>query len=228
LKRQSVKFFGSGAIDLDAFSKANSELWDLVLGDIEVSTIAQPASTGRGGGRTEVVGRNDIAQVTILSEGGVTADPSASGKKAAKLLNIVDETGATGLAGYYLRIPESATAAFGDIIRSFPSFAVVWFANRVTWQGSDLRSTAFVFDVALDRFLASAGSSEPAHGAMDLGLQQVRTYENQIYFLIPPLLQDRIVPQNHADLVRIKIQHELIDLRRPRAWTSKETAATEH
>lgn len=225
LKRQSVKFFGSGAIDLDAFSKANSELWDLVLGDIEVSNIGQPATTGRSGGRTEVVGRNDIAQVTISSGGGVTADPSASGKKAGKLLNIVDETGATGLAGYYLRIPETASSAFGDIIRSFPSFAVVWFANRVTWQGSDLTSTAFVFDVTLDRFLASVGSTEPAHGAMDLTLQQVRTYEGQIYFLIPPLLQDRIVPQNANDLVRIKIQHELVDLQRQRAWTSKDSAA---
>jgi hypothetical protein len=35
------------------------------------------------------------------------------------------------------------------------------------------------------------------------------------------------VPQNAADLVRIKIQHELIDLRRPRAWTSKEAASNE-
>jgi molecular chaperone HtpG len=225
LKRQSVKFFGSGALDLDAFSKANSELWDLVLGDIEVSNIGEPTNRGRGGGRSEVVGRNDIAQVTISSGGGVTADPSASGKKAAKLLNIVDETGATGLAGYYLRIPETASSAFGDIIRSFASFAVVWFANRVTWQGSDLTSTAFVFDVTLDRFLASVGSTEPAHGAMDLTLQQVRTYEGQLYFLIPPSLQDRIVPQNPDDLVRIKIQHELVDLRRQRAWTSKEPAS---
>jgi molecular chaperone HtpG len=227
LKRQSVKFFGSGAIDLDAFSKANSELWELVLGDIEVSTIAQPASAGRGGGRTEVVGRNDIANVTISSGGGVTADPSPSGKKAAKILNIVDETGSTGLAGYYLRIPESATAAFGDIIRAFPSFAVVWFANRVTWQGSDLSSTAFIFDVTLDRFLTAQGSSEPAHGSIDLNLQQVRTYEDQIYFLIPPILRDRIVPQNADDLVKIKIQHELVDLRRPRAWTSKDDKTSE-
>jgi molecular chaperone HtpG len=222
LKRQSVKFFGSGAIDLDAFSKANSELWELVLGDIEVSTIAQPASASRGGGRTEVVGRNDIANVTISSGGGVTTDPSPSGKKAAKILNIVDETGSTGLAGYYLRIPESATAAFGDIIRAFPSFAVVWFANRVTWQGSDQSSTAFIFDVTLDRFLTAQGSSEPAHGSMDLNLIHVRTYEDQMYFLIPPILRDRIVPQNADDLVKIKIQHELVDLRRPRAWTSKD------
>lgn len=227
LKRQSIKFFGSGAIDLDAFSKANSELWELVLGDIEVSMIAQPASAGRGGGRTEVVGQNDIANVTISSGGGVTAEPSPSGKKTAKILSIVDETDNTGLAGYYLRIPESATAAFGNIIRAFPSFAVVWFANRVTWQGSDLSSTAFIFDVTLDRFLAAQGSSEPAHGSLDLNLQHVRTYEDQIYFLIPPILEDRIVPQGADDLVKIKIQHELVDLRRPRAWTSKDEKASE-
>src|SRR4029079_8607282 len=47
LKRQSLKFFGSGAIDLDAFSKANSELWELVLDDIEASPIGLPAAPVR-------------------------------------------------------------------------------------------------------------------------------------------------------------------------------------
>lgn len=226
LKRQSLKFFGSGAIDLDAFSKANSELWELVLGDIEVSRVGVAEPGVRvGAGQVEVVGSGDIAQVTISSTGGVTEAPATGTdkKKAAKLLHIVDETGSTGLGGYYLRIPESATAAFGDIIRTFPSFAVVWFANRVTWQGSDLNATAFLLDITLDRFLASEMSGEPPHGSMELNRLQIQTYAEQLYFLIPPILQNRIVPQDAIDLVKIQIRHELVDLNRSRAWTSKET-----
>jgi molecular chaperone HtpG len=225
LKRQSVKLFGSGAIDLDAFSKANSELWELVLDDIEVSRIGLPETPVRpGGGRVQVVRRQDIAQVTI-SSGGVTASPSAdpSGKKASKLLRIVDETGSTGLEGYYLRIPESATAAFGDIVRIFPQFAVVWFANRVTWQGCDpSNATAFLFDITLDRFVGAEDQGLAAHGAMELGTSQVQTYEGQIYFFIPPALQDRIIPRDVNDVIKLQVRHELVDLHRARAWTSKE------
>lgn len=226
LKRQSVKLFGSGAIDLDAFSKANSELWELVLDDIEVSRIGLPeASVRPGGGRVQVVSANDIAQVTISAGGGVTtsAPLDPSGKKAPKLLQIIDETETTGLQGYYLRIPESATAAFGDIIRTFPQFAVVWFANRVTWQGCDPNNaTAFLFDVTLDRFVAAEERGLAAHGAMELSTSQVQTYQEQIYFYIPPDLQDHITPRDANDVIKLQVRHELVDLQRARAWTSKE------
>ena len=229
LRRQGVKLFGTGAIDLDAFSKSNSELWELVLDDIEISRIGAPATPVRPeAGRLEIVRRQDIAQVTI-SETGVTTAPSAdpAGKKASKLLQIVDTTGTTGLAGYYLRIPESATAAFGDIIRTFPQFAVVWFANRVTWQGCDpANSTAFLFDITLDRFIAAADTGADAYGSMELTPSQVQTYEGQIYFLIPRALQVRIVPSAVAnDIVKIQLRHELVDLYRSRAWTAKEPTA---
>jgi hypothetical protein len=226
LKRQSIKLFGSGAIDLDAFSKANSELWELVLDDIEVSRIGLTEAPVRpSGGRIQVVSRQDIAQVTISSE-GVTASPPSdpSGKKASKLLQIVDETQTTGLQGYYLRIPESATAAFGDIIRTFPQFGVVWFSNRVTWQGCDPNNaTAFLFDITLDRFVAGQDGGLSAHGAMELSTSQVQNYEGQIYFFIPPALQARIIPQGAADVIKLQVRHELVDLHRARAWTSKES-----
>ncbi len=229
LKRESLKFFGSGAVDLEILSKANSETWELVLGDIEVSRIAlsdqhgKSAAAGGGGARrVEVVGRSDIAHVTISKGGGVVEPPPTSDRPASKLLHIVDESGTTGLGGYYLRIPESATSAFGDIIQGFPSFAVVWFANRITWQGSDLSQTAFVFDITLDRFLITDAS----YGAEELTRAQVQKYSNQLYFFIPSAVVDGVVPNSAEDLIRIQIRHELIDLNRARAWTSKEPAAT--
>jgi len=229
LKRQSQKFFGNGAVDLDAFGKKQSELWELVVGDIEVSRIGSKETAGHSNiGRVELVGRADITSVTISRSGGVVTSPPSGGvtlnKRLAKLLHIVDETGNVGIEGYYLRIPESATAAFGEIIRTFPSFAAVWFANRVTWQGTDCASTAFLFDVTLDRLLSDASGSH-AHGSMELSPKQVQTYEGQIYFFIPHELQDHIVPQKADEVVKIEIRNELLDLNRPRSWTAKQPLA---
>jgi hypothetical protein len=46
---------------------------------------------------------------------GLLGNDAVYGVLTSKLLQIIDETGTTGIQGYYLRIPESATAAFGDI-----------------------------------------------------------------------------------------------------------------
>jgi molecular chaperone HtpG len=234
LKTQSTKFFGSGAIDLDAYSKSHAELWELLSTDIEISRIAapglsSPVTYGRSYGRIEVVHTRDIAQVTISpteestqSDGEVNEEES-TGSEPAKLLRIVDDSGVTGLQGYYLRIPESATSAFGDLIRTFDSFAVVWFANRVTWQGTDLKSTAFLFDVTLDRLIGDKATGAPAHGATALPSARIHNYNNQIYFYIPPEVQNYIVPTSEAEAVKIELTHELVDLGRARSWTSKQT-----
>jgi hypothetical protein len=238
LKRQSPKFFGSGAIDLETLSKSHAELWELLPADIQVSTIVASEKGDvhpkpRRISRVVVMRSADVAQVTISESAGVTtSEPSQAegdqekGRQApAKLLHIVDQTGATGLDGYYLRIPETATEAFGDLIRTFPSFAVVWFANRITWQGSDLKNTAFLFDVTLDRLIGGVEAAELAHGAMELGLAKIQNYNSQLYFYIPPSVQDFVVPKSGAEAIKIEIQHELVDLDRTRSWTSKERSS---
>lgn len=233
LRRQSPKFFGSGAIDLDAFAKGKTEWWDLVIGDIEVSRLGSKDSTGRSStvGRPMIVGHQDIAQVRISSGGGVVETPTlsseAAGRKtASKLLHLVDERGSTpNLSGYYLRLPEAASLAFGDIIRSFQTFAAIWYANRVTWQGTDCKSTAFLFDVTLDRMVADP-SGALSQGSLELPPAQVMTYKEQVYFFIPPSLQDRIVPTKTGDLRRIELRNELVDFSRARSWTAKESVAS--
>src|SRR5262249_29624129 len=163
-------------------------------------------------------------QVTI-KDSGVTSNetqdpqPNAIAKEPPKLLQIVDETGVTGLQGYYLRIPTSATLAFGDLIKALPSFAVVWFANKITWQGTDLKSIAFLFDVTLDRLIGDPTHGELAHGAQALIPQKVQTYNQQIYFYIPEAVRTFLVPKSNTEPVKIEIRHELLDLGKPRSWT---------
>jgi molecular chaperone HtpG len=237
LKRQSTKFFGSGAVDLDAYSKSHAELWELLSTDIEISRIQSPSgvapASSRHAARIEVYRRSDVQQITISSTTGVTAHqpddrPADAGKvRLPKLLHIVDETRLTGLEGYYLRIPESATAAFGQLIRGFPAFVIVWFANRITWQSSDLKTTAFLFDITLDRLIKSDGSgTEVAHGALELGSTKIQTFNDQIYFYIPPAIESYLVPAE-SQAIKIELRHELLDLDRPRSWTSRETTGAQ-
>ncbi|MBK7417596.1 MAG: ATP-binding protein [Nitrospira sp.] len=232
LKRQSPKFFGSGAIDLDSYSKSHGELWELVATDIEISRIESPESNPSLHQRTshiEVVRASDVVRVTISTGAGVKTEQIAAdeisdtGSKQSppKLLRIIDETKVTGLEGYYLRIPETATKAFGDLLRTFPTFVLVWFANRITWQGSDLQSTAFLLDITLDRLIQSPARGELAHGTVDLGPSKIQTYNGQIYFFIDPAIQEHLVPKNDKDLIKIDVRHELLDLGKPRSWTSK-------
>lgn len=239
LKRQSPKFFGTGAIDLDAYSKSHAELWELLSTDIEISRIQDPSgiasAAARQATRIDVVRGADVQRITISTASGVTTSQSedadagtgaaSEAKRPPKLLHIIDETGVTGLQGFYLRIPESATAAFGELIRTFPAFVAVWFANRITWQGSDLNTTAFLFDVTLDRLIGPGTGGEVAHGALELGSGRIHTYNDQIYFYIPPPIQDYLVP-NESEAIKIEIRHELIDLGKPRSWTSREAIRT--
>jgi molecular chaperone HtpG len=227
LKRQSTKFFGTGAIDLDTYAKSHAELWELVSTEIETSLLAAPAnwgSGGRSGGRVEIVRAHDVTQVQISNAGGT---PETIGDDVAtapgKLLHIVDDTELTGLDGYYIRIPASASVAFGEIIRGFPAIGVLWFANRITWSATDQISTAFLFSVRLDRMMGMAG--EPSHGSFDIPAVRLQDYKGQIYMFIPPALEEYLVPQDDK-AIRVEVTHELVDLERPRAWIAKETGAS--
>jgi molecular chaperone HtpG len=224
LKRQSPKFFGSGAIDLDAYNKSFAELWELLSTDIEVSRITEVQSNPvphQKISHIELVRVSDVVNVTISSTAVVSTPSEIAKKLPPKLLRIIDETKTTGLDGYYLRIPETATGAFGDLIRTFPTFVLIWFANRITWQGSDLKSTAFLFEVTLESLIPGNTATEVAYGAVNLGPSKIQMYNEQIYFFISPAIQDQLVPKSDNEPVKIEITHRLLDLGKPRSWTSK-------
>ena len=160
LKRRSRKFFGDGAVDLEAFAKSHSELWELVPSEIETSMLGGSEEGLRRrslGAQVEIVRPQDITQVQVSSGAGEDLyrsradDDANSSEIPGKLLQIVDVNGSTGLRGYYIRIPISASKAFGAIIRTFGNFAVVWFANCITWSGTDDLDTAFLLSRHIGR-----------------------------------------------------------------------------
>lgn len=225
LKKRSTKFFGDGAIDLEAFAKSHSELWELVPSEIETSMMgpSEGAVRRRGfGAQVEIVSAQDITQVQV-SPGSehYQAHAAENGSDAGvpgKLLQIVDNNAGTGLGGYYIRIPISASKAFGEIIRTFSTFAVVWFANCITWSGTDELDTAFLYHVTLEELIH--GVAEP-HGAIELDSSRLQYFRNHVYFFIPTDFHRYIVPRNEENAIKVSVTHQLVDLGKSRAWTTR-------
>ena len=140
------------------------------------------------GAHVEIVRRQDITQVQVFPAGHASEYPSdpvddeRDVVTPGKLLEIVDNSGSTGLEGFYLRIPLSASKAFGEIIRTFSTFAVVWFANCITWSGTDALDTAFLYHVTLEELIH--GTSQP-HGVIDLDSSRLQFLGNRSIFLFP-------------------------------------------
>ena len=229
LKRQSTKFFGTGAVNFDSYSKSHIELWELLASDIETSTIKSPNKNIKvgyrgGGAKISVMRSSDIAQVTITQDEGVKeGEPtSAVRKSSSKILRIIDETKSTGLDGYYIKLPQTATNAFGDLLKTFPSFVVVWFANRITWQVSDLKSSAFLFDIALDKIITTKSDCKLSHGSEELSTLKLHSHSNSLYLFVPLAIVDFIIPKDNENPIKIEIRHELVDIEGARSWVARE------
>jgi hypothetical protein len=230
LKRQSTKFFGTGAVDFDSYSKSHIELWELLASDIEISTISSPNKNAKAGyrgsgARISVMKSSDISQVTITKNEGVKeeeAKENESTKSSPKILQIIDETKNTGLEGYYIKLPQTATNAFGDLIKTFPSFVVVWFANRITWQVSDLHNSAFLFDIALDKIITSTSDGKLSHGSEELSTLKIHSYSNSLYLFVSFPIVDFIIPKDNENPIKLEIRHELVDIEGARSWAARE------
>ena len=227
LKKRSTKFFGDGAVDLEAFAKSHSELWELVPSEIETSMLGSSEEGQRKrslGAQVEIVRAQDITQVQVSSGAGDelyqsrAEDHVNSSEIPGKLLEIVDVDGSTGLGGYYIRIPISASKAFGEIIRTFSTFAVVWFANCITWSGTDDLDTAFLYHVTLEELIH--GTIEP-HGMIELDSARLQYFRDQVYFYIPARFHQYVVPKDENNAIKVSVIHQLVDLGKSRAWTTR-------
>ena len=135
LKKWSPKFFGDGALNLEMFAKRRSELWVLLKDDIGVV---------HKGGQRQVVTHNDVQVVNVA--GGQPQPAQQPGQNLKpRLLQIVDEGRQTGLGGYYIRLPEMAFKAYGDLLPECESRGLVWAGNSIRYVASDTVSTAFQY-----------------------------------------------------------------------------------
>jgi hypothetical protein len=214
LKRWSPRFFGNGALNLDLLSKRRSELWVLLKDDIGVVRKG-------GGGQRQVVTRSDVHVVNV----GAGQSPPASHPEPAKakprILHVVDDHGATGLGGFYIRLPDSAFNAYGDLLPECESRGVVWAGNKIEYVISDAVSAAFKYEIRLDEVVSTTvNGSSRAEGAVQLERPLQEMYGG-IYFPIPPSLERFVVPRGDVD-IRLELYCDWFDIRTAKHWAPKD------
>lgn len=226
LKQWSPRFFGDGSLNLEFMSKRRSELWILVQDDIGV--VHKAGQRGKRGQRL-VVTRADVQEVTVGKEQGQEADcmqnqPEPSHQKSnPRILRIVDEAGTTGLGGYYIRVPDAAFNAYGDLLPACENRGVVWAGNKITFVASDSVSAAFQYEIRLDELITvKNGSDKSAGGAIPLE-EPLQEMFAGIYFLIPPALKDYLVPAGDRE-IRVYLYCEWIDMRTAKHWLPRESS----
>jgi molecular chaperone HtpG len=215
LKKWSPRFFGDGAINLDLLAKRRSELWILLKDDIGVV---------RKVGQRQVVTRSDV-QVVNVGGPGQPQPPPEPGKPFPRILNIVDEQGTTSLAGFYIRLPDMAFRAYGDLLPECESRGVVWVGNKIEYVVSDAASSAFQYEIRLDEVVAPKINGAPrAEGALQLDRPLQEMYEG-IYFPVPALLEPFLVPRDDGE-IRLELHCDWFDTRTAKHWAPRETATS--
>lgn len=214
LKKWSPRFFGDGALNLELLAKRRSELWILLKDDIGVV---------RKGGQRHVVTRSDVQVVNV--SGGQSQPEPQLGKPLPRILNIIDEQGTTGLGGFYIRLPDTAFDAYGDLLPGCDSRGVVWAGNKIEYVISDAVSAAFKYEIRLDEVVATEiNGTQRAEGAIPLERPLQEMYKG-LYFPIPMALERFLVPHGTTE-IRLELYCDWFDVRTAKHWTPREAVAS--
>ena len=209
LKKWSPRFFGNGALNLELLARRRSELWVLVKDDIGVVSK---------GGQRHVMTRSDVQEVRIGA--GQDQSPRPSTRPTPRILHIVGSL-ETELDGYYLRVPDSAFMAYGDLLPQCESRGLVWAGNKITYVASDGVSSAFQYEIRLDELVtAEINGGIRAEGAIELERELQEMFLG-IYFPIPDSLAPFLVPVNDQE-IRLYLHCEWIDMRTANHWLPRE------
>ncbi len=212
LRSRSPKFFGSGAVNLDWLAKHRSETWVLLTDDIAVVNRAA---------RRQIVTAQDVHVVTATTgirpvEAGSTDEGIEP--KLVKIIEAGDDF--RGLDGYYLRVPNSASQAYGDVIIASDDHGAVWMGNRILLLASDGISSAFQFEVRLDQLLLASDRQSLSQGAVAIA-GSIQQLFGGLYFPLPTELERHLVPIGDQ-VIRIEVLCDWLDFIGSRGWEALE------
>ncbi len=223
LKERSPKFFGSGAMNIDDVVKKRAELWKLAADDILVDTRgAAPAERTRaadrvftsGVGVTQVVSVSDIQSVDVSDEASPSAPASSMTEgKAHRILRIVDRSGKLGIDGYYIRLMDAPSRAYGDDIQSMDQRGLLWFGNKLTYVFSDGVKTAFHYDLRLSEMIRSDNGEHGGFVSLARPIQEL----NGGMFLPIELAFERYLVPTEGNEIAVKVNYDWFDLDSGRA-----------
>ena len=121
------------------------------------------------------------------------------------------------MEGYYIRLPDRAYDAYGDLVSGCDSNGVVWAGNKLTFVASDGVSAQFQYEIRLDEIVATeVDGILRAEGAMELERPRQELFEG-LYFAIPVGLERFLVPRSDEE-IRLNLETEWIDMRTGKLW----------
>ena len=211
LRSRSPKFFGSGALNMDWLVQNRSEAWVLLTDDIAVVSRAA---------QRQVVTASDVHVVMASRNGGEQMPNVTESDAQPKLVKIVGGDEFKILEGHYLRVPNSASQAYGDVIVDLEELGAVWAGNRILLVASDAISTAFQFQILLDRLLVAAGNGSLSQGAVVLDRPIQQLFEG-LYFPIPAELEEHLVPVGDQR-IPVEVLCDWLDFAGSRSWKARE------
>lgn len=212
LRSRSPKFFGNGAVNLDWLVRNRSETWVLLTDDITVVNRAV---------RRQVVTASDVRVITASDRNGAVQEVADEGNTEPKLVKIIGGGEDFGeLNGYYLRIPNSASEAYGDLIIASDDHGAVWVGNKVLLVASDGISTAFQIEIKLDQLLIVPGADSLSQGAVEIDRSIQQLFEG-LYFPLPRDLEGILVPVGDQK-IRVEVWCDWLDFAGSRSWTARE------
>lgn len=214
LRKRSPKFFGTGAVNLDWLAKKRSELWILVKDDIGVLSRQR---------QKQVVRSSDVQVVRV----GVQPSPTDQRRRNPKLLHVIGDEPFADISGYYIRLPDRAVKAYGDVIQECDNRGVVWAGNRMLFVASDSISCAFQFEIRTDNLIivTDEQGQQIVEGARELA-QPFQELDDGLYFPIPAVLEPVLVPQGDA-AVRIEVSCDVIDMKTAKVWQPRESVVAQ-
>ena len=215
LKKWSPRFFGDGALNFELLAKKRSELWILLKDDIGVVMKSR---------QRQVVTRSDVQVVNVGGCSDDRSDPEPQqGKPYPRILHIIDKQGTTALAEFYIRLPDTAFGAYGDLLPECESRGVHWGGNKIEYVASDTICATFQYEIRLDEVVAiNRDGAVRAAGAIQLE-QPFQEMYGGLYFPIPDPLRPYLVP-NADEEIRLELHCDWIDMRTAKHWMPRETA----
>ena len=173
------------------------------------------------GGQRDVVTRSDIQTVTI--GGGQKNATLTTESPNPRLLCIVDRDDAMGLANYYIRVPDAAYKAYGDLLQSCESRGLVWAGNKITYVASDTIGAAFQYEIRLDELVITDFMGERRAEATVELTPSLQEMFDSIYFPIPERLEPFLVPKGDQE-IRLELYCDWIDMATAKHWLPAEIA----
>ena len=133
----------------------------------------------------------------------------------------MDDQGTTGLGGYYIRLPNSAYKAYGDLFHECESRGAHWGGNRIQYVVSDTVSAAFHYEILLDEVVSTEVNGVlRGEGAVPLHRPLQEMYQG-VYFPIPAALERFLVPCGEAE-IRLQLSCDWFDMRTAKHWAPRD------